>query len=309
MNKSSIRIRAGLRMSELILIYKWSILAAVVVSSALALIGTQLAARQQAMQTLVVSQSASLGVVLALGLLASWHGEHTHPHEPSLWPTLSGFLFALAMGLVSQKLIRTKWPSRNTYFIALFCLLMALNACVIAISPGLEAHTSAAYFGDLAVSSEVEAQLLSVLGILVGLGMLMAWRRLTGISFNLMSFELPPLRRRDRQLDWAMNLAGFILIAGAVQFLGLLFTLASLFLVPVILVRWHRSLRGLAVRILLATGVGAGVGFWISLSWGDGRLPTVPTMALTLPLSAWLIYLLGRLLSSSQRVVSRGVAP
>lgn len=284
-------------MSELIWIYKWSIVAAICVSSALALIGAQLAARQQAMQTLVVSQSASLGVISALGLLATWHGEHTHPHGPSLWPTLSGFLFALAMGLVSQRLIRTKWPSRNTYFIALFSLLMALNAFVIAISPGLEAHTSAAYFGDLAVSSELEAQLLSVLGAMFSMGMLMTWQRLTGISFDLMSFEVPPLRRGDRQLDLLMNLASFVLIAGAVQFLGLLFTLASLFLVPIIMVRLHRSLSGLAVRILLATAMGSAVGFVASLSLEDGRLPTVPTMVLILPLSAVLVFGVGRRLS------------
>ncbi len=293
------------RVSELIWIYKWSVVAAVIVSAALALIGTQLAARQQAMQTLVVSQSASLGVISALGLLAALHGEHTHPHEPSLWPTMSGFLFALVMGLISQRLIRTKWPSRNTYFIALFCMLMSLNACVIAISPGLEAHTSAAYFGDLAVSSETEAQLLSVLGLAVGVGMIWAWKRLTAISFNLMSFELPPLRRRDQQVDLAMNLASFILIAGAVQFLGLLFTLASLFLVPVILVRWHRSLRGLAWRILLATAGGAGLGFLTSLSWGDGSLPTVPTMALMMPASAVLVYGLGRLVSGTRTGAAR----
>jgi ABC-type Mn2+/Zn2+ transport system permease subunit len=277
-------------MIEFLLLYKWAWMAAMFGGAALALIGAHMAARNQSVQTLVISQGASLGVVIALAF-THMHG-FDEERALAFWPSLGGLATAALMYLFCETAIPKRWPSRNTYFVSIFAILLAVTDLVISLVPSLESHMVSSFFGDISVASNFEAQLIALMGLGALAFVLGTWNGIVKNSFEQVIFRQAHQNSVDRSRQFFFLALTLIVITACVQFLGLLFTLSCLFIPAMILSRAQTHLRGLATKIVIASIVGVTVGLALSL-W-NGRLPTSPTMTLTLLLTSLLMVLIGR---------------
>ena len=266
-------------MSEMIALYGWTIPAGAVFAAALALLGCQLAARDRAMQTVCVSQGAMLGVLLALSM-----GDAGTAHEdpeghllPFIWAAGVSALTFLATNWLADK----KQVSKNTLFATIFAVLLAAGYLVSALFPALESHMSQIYFGDLATITEFDAKVTLVLGAASFLGLAFSRRQLTLKSFESAVFGPQFAAPAGRRWALLFNIVAVALLCFSVQFLGFLFTVAVLF-IPTTVLSLSRS-RGLDRHLAFASlvaAIGTAGGFLLSLRFT--RLPTVPTVALTL---------------------------
>ncbi len=261
-------------MTELVLLYRWTLPAGAVFAVALAWLGAQLAARDRAMQTVCVNQGAMLGVLLAMGLEGGL--AHDDPQSHVL-PFALSFALSAATFAGTDQLARGRGVSKNTLFAAVFAVLLATGHFVSALFPALETHLSQVYFGDLATLTETDAQLTLAFGMAAAAALHLGRRRFAHRSFEHTLFGA--WAGRDRT-DAAFLALAIVLLCFGVQFLGFLFTTAMLFLPTVI--AGYGGRRGLAPHLrrtaLVALG-GALGGFLLSLRFT--RLPTVPAVTLT----------------------------
>lgn len=265
-------------MTELILLYKWTIPAGAVFAGALALLGCQLAARDRAMQTVCVSQGAMLGVLFALGFMPSLVHDDPDSHFA---PFLSAAAVSALTFIATDFLARRKGVSKNTLFASIFAILLAMGYLIGALLPALETHMSQIYFGDLATLTEFDAKITLGFGIVALVGLFAAHKAITNQSFELAIFgsSFSP----GSQLRWRLffNVIALAVLCLSVQFLGFLFTIALLFL-PTTVLSYGRA-KGLTQHLVLAMTcamAAAAGGFILSLQFT--RLPTVPTVTLTL---------------------------
>jgi zinc/manganese transport system permease protein len=269
---------------EMIALYKWTLLGGTLAGAALALIGAQLAARNQAVQSLVVSQAASFGVTIALIFRTRFEDPHSHIND--ILPLLLGSVSTALFYGVCEFVVQKRWASRNTHFIGIFGLLMALSYTVVSMVPSLESHMAAAYFGDLTVATDHETIIIACLAAAVLIVLVMDWRRISAWSFEAMTFGQFLPSRADRLANIAFLVGGMLMISASVHILGLLFTLSCLFLPIIVVSKMQSGFRGLAFRLILGAIAGILSGFVISL-W-QGSLPTVPTITITLLFTSWL---------------------
>lgn len=288
-------------MTEVLSMYAPAIVAIVFAAAALALVGSQIAARQSITESLVISQASAFGVSCAVALppwLAIYARNMLRPEGVELVSRtraalmlpavkfITGFLltaFAVwlcrtIMGIGSSG---TRGPeSRNTFSIGIFVVLTALTYLLTAVSPALEAHVVAAFFGDPTFISPVEAGGIAVLALAVCVFMALQWRQISSWSFELATFGVPPINPALRRSQWGFGFASLLLLYSAVVLMGLLFTLSCL-LIPTILLapacRHNASFRRAIAPVAM---IGAGGGFIFSL-W-EGSLPTTPCITLGL---------------------------
>lgn len=268
-------------MMELLSLYSWTLPAGCIFSGALALLGCQLASRDRAMQTVCVSQGAMLGVLLALAFEGATQSVFHADPDSHLAPFVFAFLASAGTFLATDVLAKRKGISKNTLFAAVFSLLLASGHFVTAVFPALESHMSQIYFGDLATLTEFDAKMTLVLG-LIGAFVLIVFRRpISGQSFELATFGHQHSLGTGKRWALLFNALSLSVLCFSVQFLGLLFTIALLFL-PTTILRFARS-KGLSRHLFWAAGsamASTGVGFALSLYFE--RFPTVPTVTLTL---------------------------
>lgn len=273
-------------MMELIGLYAWTLLAGVLMAPALALIGAQLSARDQAMQSLVLSQASALGVVLglAIGFVLGRESGHDLGHTiggtDALLPTLGAVVCgSLAFGLLDRFVPKTV-PSRNSHYVTAFVALMALTFLVTSLTPQLESHMSTVYFGDLAVATEREAMTAAALGALsLGL-MVFFWRSITDDSFQLSLFGTLKRRSFHRATPWLFLTTALVTVGVSIQILGLLFSVSCLFVPTALLARRGSSLLRHGWEIAVASVIAATGGILLSL--GFTQLPSVPSVVVFL---------------------------
>jgi zinc/manganese transport system permease protein len=263
-------------MTMMLGIYLWTILAGMVAAAGLALIGAQLASREQGVQALVVSQASSLGVVVGIGVLHVLFGEQDNDHIGIL-PLATALVFGSGAFLAGEKFIRADWPARNSYAVALFALLLSLKYLVTSLVPSLESHLAASFFGDLAVVSDPEAQWLFLLGTAVLLLLAFSWKKISMQSFEIAIFGRISGGRIARRTSLSFLVIALGMICLSIQYLGLLFTLASLFLPTLILSGSARNLNVYTFAVVGLAVLGSLTGFLASL-W-HGQMPTVPAIA------------------------------
>lgn len=250
-------------MSQLLAIYGWTIAASMILAAGLALLGTQLAARDRAMQTLCMGQGAMLGVLLGLGLAV-------HP----LLPLISALAAGALTFAVSEFLVARRMASSNTHFSSLFAVLLAGGYLISALFPALENHMAQKYFGDLATLSAEESYWVLVLGFFLLLTMSLLHRRFTCESFEK---SITGMSRPGRVPFSTFDVITLVTLCFCVQTVGYLFTIACLFIPTAVASRQlaaglRRHLWFCAVTAFLASGAG----FFLSLE--STRMPTVPTI-------------------------------
>lgn len=250
-------------MNQLLAIYGWTVAASMILAAGLALLGTQLAARDRAMQTLCMGQGAMLGVLLGLGLAV-------HP----LLPLISALASAALTFAASEFLVARRMASSNTHFSSLFAVLLAGGYLISALFPALENHMAQKYFGDLATLSSDESYWVLTIGLVLLVVMITFHRRFTCESFEK---SITGVSHPGRVLFSSFDVITLITLCFCVQTVGYLFTIACLFIPTAVASR--QMAAGLR-RHLWFCGVTAfvasGAGFFLSLE--STRMPTVPTI-------------------------------
>jgi ABC-type Mn2+/Zn2+ transport system permease subunit len=261
-------------MSEILLFYWPSILAATITAGALAWIGAFLVTRHAAAQTLAIGQGAGLGVMLGIFFVQeAMHDEHL---EHTVWPFLSALLFSIFVFLITERLAR-KYISKSAFYLAAFAFLWAIMQLLAGALPRMEAHSSALFFGDIVTIQNSEAFFFSAISCLALVFLIFSWRKHSERAFLVAILDESPSLARD---------AGFYFLSTAmvclsVQFLGILFTIAALFFPTILLAQSKRTgvLRHLCLSSFLAS-LATVTGFLASLTWP--RLHSTPSIAILL---------------------------
>lgn len=250
----------------ILLIYLWNILAGSLLGGFLSVLGPHLACRDQAMQLLCAGQGALLGVILGMGLDKAIGKEHT-------WPFPLGLAIALLVFLLTQRMVKNKTQSRNTYFAFLFCLLNAISFCVSSLLPQLETHMTQIYFGDLTTLVTSECIEVIVLTLLASCFLGMRFKSFLNQSFEVAIF--------GRQASHASDplFQGLILttLSVAIQHVGYLFTMGCLF-IPTAILSYSKipGYRGHFILCFVGTVISVLLGFYLSIMLP--RVPTVPSI-------------------------------
>lgn len=262
---------------ELLQIYKWSLPSSIVMAAALAMVGAQWTAREKSAQIFVLGQGSSLGIVLGLVcnilLKTDFH-----------WLSL---LFGLTLGwltLVISDLAIEKKSDRNHIYLTLFVFFLALTYLMTALTPSLESHMASAYFGDLAVMSDATGQLSLVMAFVFATFVLSNWRALTRISFELVNHSWIHRSWKNRLFD----VGTLLLTTMAIQGMGYLFTIGSLFISTSFASGRSRNLKSYTARILIISSLGCLLGFCLSLI--STNLPTVPCVLIGQILVGFITY-------------------
>jgi zinc/manganese transport system permease protein/iron/zinc/copper transport system permease protein len=221
-----------------------------------------------------------MGTVIGLALTVLFRSQKFHLEESSIIPLITSFISALLFYTLCETLISYKWPSRNTYYVGIFGLLMAVTYSIISLVPGLETHMAASYFGDLALASNSDSIIMAAIGLIAIFFFKFTWRQVTAWSFDTVIFGIQSQRKSDRTLQVIFVSVSLVTIAASIQLLGFLFTVSCLFLPAMILTRTQKRLRGLKARLVSGSALGVALGFILSL-W-HGQLPTVPAIGICL---------------------------
>ncbi|WP_415064095.1 metal ABC transporter permease [Bdellovibrio sp.] len=252
---------------ELLQIYRWSLPASVVMAAVLALIGGQWTAREKSAQIFVLGQGSSLGIILGLALNILWGSDL---HGLSLFLGLSlGWLTLL----ISDSLIEIR-EDRNHIYLTLFVFFLSLTYLLTSLIPSLESHMASSYFGDVAVMSDLGAQACLGLGLLFGGFILFHWRSLSMISFQLVNRSGIHKQIENRIFD----IATLLLTTMAIQNMGYLYTIGSLFVGTSFAAHRSANLKNYTQRLLAIALLGSLLGFTVSLI--STTLPTVPCILL-----------------------------
>jgi len=258
---------------QLFPIYWLPILAGVLASIFLSHLGIHLATRDRAMQTLCVSQGATFGVLLGMGLIPFVTHSESALH---FGPIFFAFAAAVATSLFGESVGTRHTTSRNTYFTSIFAVLLGAGYLITALFPSLENHLTQIFFGDLATLSNAESILVGIVSSLLAALLISRWRMFANGSFEVAALGEETNGAHRKLFQWISWLGLCI----SVQYLGLLFTLTLLFLPTVILRRnSNPNLRSHLISVPILAAVSTLSGFLVSLQFS--RLPTVPTIALT----------------------------
>jgi len=258
-------------MANMIAIYALAILASTAYAIALSLIGIHLAARDRSMQALCAGQGAMFGTLVGIGLVQQFS-----EILENVAPFITAAIGSMLAFFLSEKFVGKKKSSRNTYFIAIFSILVAFSHLVSCIFPSLESHMAQRYFGDLATMSTQEGKVIIAVAILSLIFLFARCKALTRESFDSAILGYESLISPS-----FFGIIALVVIALSVQVLGFLFTMSCLFLPTAFAAHGNRS--GLWQHIIfciLIAGVSTALGFILSLY--VSHAPTVPVIVLTM---------------------------
>lgn len=247
-------------MIENLAIYFPNLVAALLGSIALALLGALLNARGEVLQAMLASQSSGLGISIGLvvGILAHF------------LPFVVAVFFAGASFVISQVLVK-KWRAKATPFLlSMFLLSLSLNYLVTASFPALETHFASSFLGDIATTSTLSCWYFSALS-LISIGVLFFnWRAWVMRSFWSASSDVVFSREKDLLFYF---LAG-VLVVESTRILGFLVTMSSLVILPLAVSLFAVSLRSFRLILVGTNLLSTGLAFVISM-----RFESLPTSA------------------------------
>lgn len=261
------------------LVFFWPGLSAGFAAGTLSLFGCQLMARNQTLHILVLSQWIQC---LHLGL---------YPLVLILGWNLGAQLFALSAAIITITLpisfIFFYWLRRkgrhlgNHDLLMLYVILLSLAYFLIRLLPGLEAHNTQYFWGDLAFASTSES-LVSLIFALVGAPFIIFFKS----SLTRFAFDTRILEKNASPKDTSLELVfyGILIVFSTlcIQTFGLLFTLGMLIIPSALFQRLHiiYSMQGLLIGCFAVSILASWTGFLLSLKFSS--LATTPTVIFTL---------------------------
>ena len=257
----------------MISIYLLPILASALYAMALSFLGTHLAARDRSMQTLCVSQGAMFGTLIGIGVAQQW----LHPQSSGVaYPFVISVCGSVVTFFASEAFLGKNSASKNTYFAAIFSLLVSLSYMASSLFPGLESHMAQRYFGDLATVSDGESKLIAAVALSTLVVVFWKWKTIAQESF-----DSAILGSQAIVLTSWFGLVSLVNIALSVQVLGFLFTISCLFLPTTIVSRKRSPGFWSHTRLCMLVSAGGTIfGFGLSIFYDS--LPTVPAIVLSI---------------------------
>lgn len=267
-------------MMELVILYKWVFLLLLVSSACLVLVGIHLTPRQQGVNTVMLTQVSSFGVLLGLLINESFF------HYESL-DFIFPLLVSLSFTFLTSYLIESfKKDFGESFYLVVFLLFMALSYWICSFFPGLDSHHADSFFGDIVTIHGVEL-ILAVLGFSFGAFFLLLNQR----SFLKKSFELEifgkQVQNSKRDLFWPVSISLMVL---GIFSLGMLYTLSFLLIGPTLLAFRSISFKIYLKLLVIVSCTSSVLGFLISLYFT--RMSTVPSIVILLTIFCALILLL-----------------
>lgn len=272
-------------MLELLLIYKWSIISGVIVGSTLALVGAQLASRNESIKSFLLSQSAALGILIALMIEIIVAPEHQH--ELGLFPIFMGFIIASVMFYIFDHFQKLNGRFKNSYFLSIFVVFLAIESICIALVPNLDSHSKNSYIGDISLVTNIEAQFISVFAFLCFVFVWKKWIQITHISFMKNTFDQYISSSDQKKLNSIFTFITIALITLSVELLGMLFTLSCLF-IPIVVLS-GKNIPIVKIKSLLSIAATTGVTTGILSSFSMMKLPTVPAITIFMVISTFIL--------------------
>lgn len=249
-------------MLELLKIYKWVLPASISIGLVLAVLGAQLNARKRSVQTLVVSQGSTFGVLIGLCLIQLFQDSHERLH---LLPFVCAFVIAWLAFLFSKK--------SETADVGLFSAFLAFSYWITSAIPHLESHMTLTFFGDLAVMNDTESAVLLLYSVASLIFITKFWKPWTEDSFQISILNLKP---KTLMFDLFVVLT----LVLSIQFTGLLFTLTCIIFPSLLFRQQKRGLNPFLIAVCATTVLAVSIGFLTSLHMGTW--PTVPTITLVM---------------------------
>lgn len=260
-------------MIELLLLYTGAILTGLLSAAALALLGCHLASRDQSLQSLVVSQAATVGVLLGAVIVI---GPHVNISTSSM-PLITGVMVAALVFYIGELLTAGRRASKTNVYLAMFIILLALSYWLVSYFPALESHMSQAFFGDIVTLSGYTLWMSAGVSTLALVTLVMWWKPLTNHSFIISVIGANHVS--DRAALYWFRVLTLLMISASIYSMGLLFTIAYLLLPTVTFSCLKISSVRLHFWLVVLTAV-AGFTFGFALSLYFDRISTVPTIVL-----------------------------
>lgn len=267
-------------MMEMMLLYKWVFVLLVVASLCLSQLGVHLVARQQSLNSLMLTQVSSFGVLL--GMLLNELFFHLEKADFIL-PLVFGLVMSFVVSFVVEK---SKKDFGETFYLIVFLFFMACAYWLCAYFPAIDSHHADSYFGDIVTIEGVELY-LSILGFTAGFIYLMVLKkRLLNESFEV---EIFGKQRAQKKSFYFWPIAQSLMVLGIFS-VGMLTTLSLMLMAPVVLSFRSRSLASYMRDLTIISSLCALGGFVMSLHFT--RMSSAPTMVIILFVTASLLMLM-----------------
>lgn len=253
---------------EFLHLYRYVFVLILVAAPLMALTGVHLPARSQTVKALMISQVAAFGLLLGIFL-----GDYFF--LPSF---LREGLFPIGLGLTLSLLI-SSWSKRydcssgESFYLVIYLTALAATYLICSVLPGLELYQSQVFFGDVVTISGTTLG-LSIICFVVLLVYFLKNQRV--FLKNSMEFELLAGQGAFRPKKDGYHLLSLAVIVIGLYSLGMLFTLSTMLIAPVLLHYRSSHLKSylfLLVTVTTLTAIG-GMGLSLVLT----KWSTVPLM-------------------------------
>lgn len=267
-------------MSESFYLYRWALLAAVITAPALALLGAQILARAWTTRALIVSQGSSTGLILGLSALSFFGVSSSVAIFSGALASaiaISTFIGTLLF-LIDQNETRNASvgdPRSSAVLFSIYAALLSISSIVTAYSPHLEINMTSSFVGDLSTTTDLESRLSLVGGLAIAGWIWLKWNHLTRDAFTQTILGA----RISKNRAWSFAFLTTVTISVAMQSMGLLFVIGSLFIPASFLERRNSNLQRFKIEIAAVASIGALLGFGLSLQIGS--LPTAPAIIIS----------------------------
>jgi len=247
-------------MFEFFALYIPNLLAALLCSVGLSLVGGLLAARGEALQALVASQSASLGVTIGLSVLLLTGG---NLDEFSILPLITAFFFSVVVYILGQSICDKNRSKSSEILISVFLFSLAMNYLITAALPLLESHFSSSFMGDIATASKASSYWLSSVLSLGIIFFLSFWKALLHQSFWISGAGVT----FRPALGLVFYIISAILIVESSRIMGFLFTSSTLIVIPLAVSIITKNSRSFLKAVVFLAFLSTLIGFSLSLSF------------------------------------------
>jgi|GEM_PF-4766553 len=258
-------------MIQLLALYKETYILLLLAAVMLPLIGLHLAPRRESVKSLMLTQVAVFGVLMGILIehQLSWV-------SGKVWPLIIGLIFTFTgAGLMQNKLKQVG----ESYYLVFFIFYMAASSWLLSAFPGLEAHQSQAFFGDIVTIYGVELWVTVATFALSLIVYLLNFKSFLKESFEM---EVFGLSHSESGHKLSFKILTLVVITTSIYTLGMLFTLGLLFIGPTLLGPTSKSFKSFLVFLTFGSIICVLGGFSLALSFQD--MTSVPTVIIILTL-------------------------
>lgn len=255
-------------------LFGWPLLCLLVATPSLGLIGAQVMGRQQALQVLCIAQGAILGNILAIWL-----------NLQSTW--ILAWAMAVGVSVFCDRLNKMPSVSRNSFNVSLYVILLSMTYLVVSFVPSIESHAINQFFGDVALVSTEGAKILFGISLAVLGLMITFFIPLTKLSFEIMILDTRPKSSSKRWLNALFKMGLTLYLTLVIHYLGLLYCLGALTIIPLILAQRNTSLSSYFRGILFVSIASSFFGFLSALHIDN--ISTTPVINISFLLFAFIL--------------------